>query len=325
MPLLILEIKTLKVVFPFPNKDGVESLTNVDAGTFQIQLGKLAEVLAQKLKREATKQIGFTGLDLHVLIRQAMWTYSLLFYLNAEERRNTDSNWRDAYTIVTLPLVRNMIDCLFSITLILQDPAVYGPRFRLGGFRRMQAVLMENQKRYGGKPEWDAWLTKRRDAIDLSVGSSGMKMADLASAQDWPTLGRYAKAPGPGGTFSQHQKFFRTFLYGPWREYSALAHATFEGLSDKALFYMEDSVPVDERHKISDSQPLVMSTHLSRAAAVLLCIVTELQSHFRFDDDGARINERINEMWSALVPIPEIKELYDERYKQLMKDRGINP
>jgi hypothetical protein len=297
---------------------------HVDAGTFQIQLGKLAEVLAQKLKREVTKHLGYIGLDLHVLIRQAMWTYSLLFYLNAEERRDTDSNWRDAYTIVTLPLVRNMIDCLFNITLILQDPAVYGPRFRLGGFKKMQAVLTEAEKRYGGKPEWDAWLTKRRDAIDLSVRSSGMRMADLASAPDWPTLGRYAKAPGPGATFSPHQKFLRTFLYGPWREYSALAHATFEGLSDKALFYMEDSVPVDERHKISDSQPLIKSTHLSRAAAVLLCIVTELQAHFRFHDNGPHINERINEMWKALTPIPEIKELYDERYKQLMEDKGIN-
>jgi hypothetical protein len=298
---------------------------HIDAGTFQIQLGKLAEVLAQKLKREATKHLGFIGVDLHVLIRQAIWTYSFLFYLNADERRETDSNWRDAYTIVTLPLVRNMIDCLFNTTLILQDPVLYGPRFRLGGFKKMQNVLAEDEKRYGGKPEWDAWITQRRDQIDLSVRSSGMKMADITSAPDWPTLGRYAKAPGPGATFSPHQLFLTTFLYGPWREYSAMAHATFEGLCDKALFYTEDSVPIDERHKIGDSHPLVMSTHLSRAAAVLLCIVTELQAHFRFDDDGARINERIDEMWNVLMPVPEIKELYDERYKQVMKDKGINP
>ena len=104
----------------------------------------------------------------------------------------------------------------------------------------------------------------------------------------------------------------------------ALAHATFEGLSDKALFLMEDSIPIDERQRIGDSQPLIMSTHLSRAAAVLLCIVIELQAYFRFDDDGARINERIREVWNVLGPVPEIKELYDERYKQLMEDKGIN-
>jgi len=72
---------------------------------------------------------------------------------------------------------------------------------------------------------------------------------------------------------------------------------------------MEDSIPIDERQRIGDSQPLIMSTHLSRAAAVLLCIVIELQAYFRFDDDGARINERIREVWNVLGPVPQIKEL----------------
>ena len=60
-------------------------------------------------------------------------------------------------------------------------------------------------------------------------------------------------------------------------------------------------------------------------AGVLLCIVTELQAHFRFDDDGARINQRLHAMWNALMPVLEIKKLYDKRYAQLMKDRHINP
>jgi hypothetical protein len=49
-----------------------------------------------------------------------------------------------------------------------------------------------------------------------------------------------------------------------------------------------------------------------------------MQAYFRFDDDGARINERIHEMWDALMPVLEVKELYDERYAQLMKDNRIN-
>jgi hypothetical protein len=49
-----------------------------------------------------------------------------------------------------------------------------------------------------------------------------------------------------------------------------------------------------------------------------------MQAYFRFDDDGARINERIHEMWDALMPVLEVKELYDERYAQWMKDNRIN-
>jgi len=159
----------------------------------------------------------------------------------------------------------------------------------------------------------------------MGVRSSGLKMVDVSCAPDWPTLGAFAKKLGKGATSTPYQQFLKTFLYGRWREYSALAHATFEGLADKALFLTEDLIPVDSRHKIGEAHPQVMSTHLGRAAAVLLCMVTELQAHFKFDSNGARINERIHEVWNVLVPVPEIKELYDERYKQLMLDSGINP
>jgi hypothetical protein len=30
------------------------------------------------------------------------------------------------------------------------------------------------------------------------------------------------------------------------------------------------------------------------------------------------INERIHKMWNALMPVFEVKELYDERYSQLI-------
>ena len=62
---------------------------------------------------------------------------------------------------------------------------------------------------------------------------------------------------------------------------------------------------------------------LTRASAILLCILTELQAFFRFD--GARINERLHEVWNALMPAPEVKDLYDSRYAELMKRSGIEP
>jgi hypothetical protein len=81
-----------------------------------------------------------------------------------------------------------------------------------------------------------------------------------------------------------------------------------------------------EAPKVIGAPPYVaVDLHIARAAGVLLCIVTELQGHFRFDDNGARINERIHAVWNALMPVFEIKELYDERYSQLMKDKRIAP
>jgi hypothetical protein len=66
-----------------------------------------------------------------------------------------------------------------------------------------------------------------------------------------------------------------------------------------------------------------MAIHIPRVAAILVCMLTEVQAHLRFD--GARINQRIHEIWDALIVAPEVNELYDARYAQLMKDRSINP
>ena len=48
------------------------------------------------------------------------------------------------------PITR--FDCLFNVTLILEDPALYGRLFRLGGFKKMETAIEEDVKRYGGKP-----------------------------------------------------------------------------------------------------------------------------------------------------------------------------
>jgi hypothetical protein len=104
-----------------------------------------------------------------------------------------------------------------------------------------------------------------------------------------------------------------------------MAHGGFEGLIRAGMFYIVDSMPHEERPKIEAVHLRVFSSNIARAALMLLCIITELQAYFHFDDDGARINERIHKMWEALRPVFEVKELYNERYCQLMREKHIEP
>jgi hypothetical protein len=286
---------TISIVMTEPEQD---TEYNLDASTFQKPLGQLAEVLAQKVKREVPPLLrapDFVAVDLHVLIRQAMYTYDLVFYVNADERRQTDCYWRPVYTMVTLPLIRNMIDCLYNITAILQDPPVNGSWFRKSGFKNALAALEEDEKRYGSQPKWDDWIQRNREGLDLGIRVSGLTMAEvLAQANPWPTLGKYISDKRPGGTHTPHQHFLKTFTYGRWREYSAMAHGAYEGLVPTAMYYIADSMPHEVRPKLDTIYPKILSLHIVRAAAILLCIVTELQAHFRFDDAGAHINQRIH-------------------------------
>jgi hypothetical protein len=67
----------------------------------------------------------------------------------------------------------------------------------------------------------------------------------------------------------------------------------------------------------------MMSYHIMFAAILMLSIITEVQAAYRFNDSNARINGRIVECWQALLPAMEAKEIYDNHYLQLMKDKGI--
>ena len=304
--------------------DEAELEYHLDASTFQKPLGQLAEVLAQKVKREVPKLLPapeFVASDLHVLIRQAMRTYDLLFYLNADERRETDCYWRITYSIVTLPLIRNMIDCLYNITAILQNPGVNGPWFRKSGFRKALAAMQEDEERYGGQQKWDDWVKRGRDMIDFQVRASHLDMSEVLAATPWPTMGKYISDKKPGGTITPHQEFLKTFTYGQWREYSAMAHGAFEGLMRVGMYYITDSFPHEDRRQVDEQYLKVLSMNIARAAAILLCIITELQAYFHFD--GADINERIQKMWHALMPPLEVKELYKERYRQLLRIRAL--
>jgi hypothetical protein len=59
-----------------------------------------------------------------------------------------------------------------------------------------------------------------------------------------------------------------------------------------------------------------LGMHIARSAGLLLCLLTELQHFYRFDT--ARVGERLGELWEAMLPVIEIKEFYDFRYRDLL-------
>jgi hypothetical protein len=100
----------------------------------------------------------FVGEDIAIIFRHAMNTYRLLFYLNADERRNNDSYWRVAYGVAGMPLVRSLIDCLYNVTAILQNPAEQGRAYRRSGIKKTLNDLDEDYRRYHDQPQWEAYI-----------------------------------------------------------------------------------------------------------------------------------------------------------------------
>ncbi len=300
----------------------------VDARTFQTQLGSLANTLALKVEREGPKLLKpvFAAADLCIMLRQSLCTYELFCFVNADERRKNGADWKAGYSASILPLIRCMIDCLYNITVILSKPGEKGYQFRKSGYKKALDALDADEKRYGNYPSWDEYVRRMRDSIHNSMHMDGLTLDEVNAVKNhdhWPTLGAYlGNTTDPALT--PHKEFLRKLTLGFWREYSGMAHATFQGLLPTAMFYAPDTIPMEHRdHFENVVVERMIAVHVSRAAGILLCTLTEVQAHFHFND--ARINQRLHEVWNALVLVPEIEDLHAERYEKLMKENGINP
>lgn len=215
-----------------------------------------------------------------------------------------------------------MIDCLYNITAILQNPSVKAYEFRASGYKLTLQALDADEQRYGGDPKWDEYIASQRKLIALDMRANGFVEADVRNAPTWRTLGAYLRIKRTAIT-TPHQQFLKKLTLGFWQEYSGMSDATFQGLLAIALFLAPKDLPQEDRHTVDNAGIVMIATHIARLAGILLCTLTEIQAYCRFD--GARIRRRLHEIWNALIVVPEIKELHDERYANLMKERGINP
>ncbi len=298
-------------------------IVQIDASTYRDQISLLAEVIAQKVKREGPNHLGGSvgfHSDIFILIRQARNTYNFMYWVHSDDVRDI-YGWRDNFTFACEPLVRTLMDNLFNITLLLQDPHTNGKRFRASGLRKGLQLIEAELARYKGQQEWDEYIADSQGKLAFLIRNSGLTEQEVRDEQQfpgWPTLGKYLR-----GQANPHRDFLRTFMYGRWKMYSAVAHGAPEGLHEIGMFLNRDGHLHEDRPNIDEAYPRMMSTHLMRTAILLLAIITEVQAAYQFKDEGARINERIVECWQALQPAMEGKEIYDEHYAQLMKDKGI--
>jgi hypothetical protein len=304
----------------------------IDAKTFQEPLGLLAATMVEKVFREGVRHIAgpsYAGEDIATILRYGASVYNLLNYLNADVRRKEDCYWYPRYGVTAMSLVRSLIDCLYNITAILENPAVRAPAYRKSGLRRTLNDLDEDYQTYRGQTEWETSIEQRRKSVEFFMRLSGFSLDEVLAEPMWPTLGTYVRTRQPDGSLTENQQFLKRFTHLEWRQYSALAHAAYEafigtlGHLPVGVYYMNDFLPREERAKVEESYDLFLALHLGRSATVLLCLLTELQARCRFD--GANINERICKVWDALVPLFEAKELYDGRYRRLMQEKGILP
>ena len=302
----------------YKRNTGVE-LNLIDGSTFQAQIESLAVTMTNLVEREGPKYLNhpFLSTDLGMLLRQCTYTYDLIFYINADERREQDYAYRQGYSFALLPLIRTMIDALYNATAMMEDTSLASV-FRASGYKQLLLDLEIDKQRYGTDQRWILSSDERIRRLSLDWRASGFTEDQIRTASYWPTLTRYLTS-SPKRT--PNKLFLESLTLGYWKEYSALSHATFQGLMEVGIFFKREGVPHESREDMLDQGEYMITSHVGRAAGLLLCFATELQARYKFS--GVNLTQRFYDAWKALVVMPEIQELYEVRYRSLIRSKQI--
>lgn len=297
------------------------SVPAIDAGTFVQQITDLAVTLRNKVEREGPSTLRCPNVttDVGVILSQLTWTYNLLRWINADDTRHGACGYQAPYTFVSLPLVRTIIDGFYNCTSLLDDPS-RSMAFRIGGYFRLRQALREEEGRYGDDPAWQEDFRNRRSALQMRLAADRLTDADLDEKKNrWPLLGEYLQQKPD----TPHKQLLRRISLGLWREYSSISHASYDGLVQLFPFIGRDRIPHEMRTPALEGYRLrVFFMHFARAAVLLLCLLTEIQHFFNFD--GSNIDRRLWDIWAAMLPIYEAKELYDFRYAAILRNPTPN-
>ena len=293
----------------------------IDASKFSNQLSELATTLTYKVEREAPQISAHSSipLDTSIILRQLTQTYNLLRFVNADETRFANSAYRPSYSFVVLPLVRTMIDGFYNCTAMLDDPS-RSRVFRISGYYRMRESLEADEARYSHDALWKQYLTELRQSFDRGMRAEELSDTDLNErANRWPLLAEYLRIDPD----TPHKQMLRKLTLGFWKEYSSISHASYDGLVSLFPFIAADRVPDENRAGLDDATDRHITMHFGRAAGVLLCLLTEIQHFYKFS--GAKIDNRLSQIWAAMIPILEVRELYDCRYSSLLREPVVMP
>jgi hypothetical protein len=291
----------------------------LDAGTFEKPLADVTRIITNKVERDGPTvcQNSTITIDTSVILRQLYETYNLICWVNCDDFRFGSVGYRTPYSFVILPLVRTMIDGFYNATALLDDPA-RARRFRISGYFRKREALQADEARYGDDPQWQADFSHRRTAIAEGMRAEQIANADLDDKRNrWPLLGEYLRVTRTDPD-TPHKQLLRHLTLGFWKEYSAISHASFDALVDLYPFIATDRLAHEKRDQVQTAALRHITMHIGRVGGLLLCLLTELQHFYKFDDFD--IDKRLRQVWAAMIPLYEVRELYDFRYNSLLRE-----
>jgi hypothetical protein len=235
-------------------------------------------------------------------------TYQTIRFLIADKPPNPSR--KPKYVLSVPPLTRAILDSLFNVVFLLENPEDHLDWYLRAGWREAYEEHDRYVRRHGDEAEWSAWLKRHEDLVLDLERRANITDADKAPAARrkipyWPNPG---KMPKSKALARETQVFLRDLVDWYYRSLSAEAHLSLPGLFKRAAPLMR---PQESDEPLQASKTLIFKL----TVVLVLALLSEVIGRTNLD-----LADRATYLWVVSSEVSEnAQRLYEERYADLLK------
>jgi hypothetical protein len=250
-------------------------------------------------------------LALTVTISKGTW--ESIRFLSLEQPKN---GWHRQFVYSVPPLARTLLDSLFNVIFMFDNPSVNVHWFLVGGWTDQNRAHRLFRDRYGTEAEWKTWL----DACEANIKQTEDHLVGITDAERksptkpplgyWPNPGKMGnkdcaiRDPGREAFLKYVNAWFYKWLSGD-------SHLSLTGLLNRGGYLLPLAAAVDPE----ELYRLTRSRFVLTALTIYIALLSEISSELALAPELARLRE----IWKKLVVWPDAADLYGKRYDALLR------
>ena len=215
------------------------------------------------------------------------------------------------YSISVPPLNRSLLDTIFTLMFILEDPDQRCAWYFKAGWRESRLNYEKHLATYGDSPDWQSWLTVVRDHVQkgkIFFGITADQEANPSAIRSWPNPGAM-KSYGlkKDDALTAGRKFMNYLDDWYYKELSVQSHLSAFGFETRGGILIK-GLPPDE--DTAGELQRFRSIQVSKSVTLTMIFLSELELDLHLG-----FQERIKYIWTILAAHAlEAKEIYELRY-----------
>lgn len=246
-------------------------------------------------------------------LRTAEATYRSIRFLCAD--KPPDPNRELEFSVSVPPLNRTILDNLFTVLFVLEDPSTRCDWYFRADWRETRLELERFRTEYGHLPEWRDWLGRLTQYSDAGIAIAGVSPAEVSNPSSiprWLNPGQMVNHEVSSKSALPPKRVFLKYL-NDWfySDLSQQAHLGGSGLMKRAGALIND---YRRNPQTEEALRRYKNSQVGQTVALVLALASELEAYFNFG-----LRERTQYLWGVVAPtIVVAKELYEKRYASLL-------